>query len=121
MRKLRSISKFITSETETQTIAIHIMPSVSKSKCNQTMKFVKLIEYNVRNIFVEKQHTKCGGEASTNTFYKKLKLSISLDQQSEVLKSLLLWYVQVKVYQNILKLMCCTLAFTLFKGKWDRD
>ena len=81
------------------------------------MKFVQLIEYNVRNIFVEKQHTKYGGEASTNTFYKKLKLSISLDQQSEVLKSLLLWYVQVKVYQNILKLMCCTLAFTLFKGK----
>ena len=26
------------------------------------MKFGQLIEYNVRNIFVEKSYTKCGGE-----------------------------------------------------------
>ena len=49
------------------------------------MKFVQLIEYNMRNIFLEKPHTKCSGEVSPRTFYKKSKLSISLDHQSEML------------------------------------
>ena len=42
------------------------------------MKFGHLTEYN-RNIFPEKSYTKWGGEASPRTFYKKLKLYISLD------------------------------------------
>ena len=29
-----------------QTIAIHILPNISQSKGNQTMKFSQLIEYN---------------------------------------------------------------------------
>ena len=33
-----------------QTIAIHILPYISESKGNQTMKFGQLIEYN-RDIF----------------------------------------------------------------------
>ena len=41
------------------------------------MKFGELIEYNMRNIFLKKSDTKCGGEATTRTFYKKSKLSIS--------------------------------------------
>ena len=44
------------------------------------MKFVQLIEYNMRNIFLEKSYTKCGGETSPRPFSEKLKLSISLDQ-----------------------------------------
>ena len=42
------------SQIETQTIAINILPNISKSKGNQTMKFVQLIEYNVRNILPQK-------------------------------------------------------------------
>ena len=38
------------------------MPSVSKNKGNQTNKFCQLIEYNMRNIFLEKSYTICGGE-----------------------------------------------------------
>ena len=49
------------------------------------MKFRKLIEYNMRNIFLEKLLTKCSNEASPGPFYKKSKLSKSLDQQSEML------------------------------------
>ena len=49
------------------------------------MKFHPLIEYNLRNIFLEKSYKLSGGEASPRTFYEKLKLSISLDQQSEML------------------------------------
>ena len=49
------------------------------------MKFGELIEYNIRNIFLEKAYTKSGGEASPRLFSKKSKLRISLDQQSEIL------------------------------------
>ena len=52
-----------------------------------TMKFGQLIEYNMRNIFVEKSYTKCGGETVPRPFSQKSKLSISLDQQSKVLYS----------------------------------
>ena len=44
------------------------------------MKFGQLIEYNMRNIFLEKSFTKCGGETSPRPLSEKLKLSISLDQ-----------------------------------------
>ena len=59
---------------------MHILPNISRNKGNQTMKFGQLIEYNMRNIFLEKSYTKCGGETSPRPFSEKLKLSISLDQ-----------------------------------------
>ena len=49
------------------------------------MKFGQLIECNMGNIFLEKSYTKFGGETSPRPFSKKLKLSLSLDQQSECL------------------------------------
>ena len=49
-------------EENCNTIAIHILLNISRSKGNQTMKFGRLIEYNMRKIFLEKLHTKCGGE-----------------------------------------------------------
>ena len=33
---------------------IHLLPNISKSKGNQTMKFGQLIEHNKRNIFLQK-------------------------------------------------------------------
>ena len=68
IRKVRLILKFMTSQTGKQTIAIHILPNISRSKGNQAMKFGQLIEYNMGNIFFDK------------TFSKKSKLRISLDQ-----------------------------------------
>ena len=44
------------------------------------MKFRRLLEYNMRNISVEKSCTKWGGETIPRPFSKKLKLSRSLDQ-----------------------------------------
>ena len=44
------------------------------------MKFGQLIEYNMRNIFLEKSYIECGGESIPRLFSGKLKLSISLDQ-----------------------------------------
>ena len=38
------------------------------------MKFGQLIEYNTRNIFVEKSYTKCCLETSPRVFFKKIKI-----------------------------------------------
>ena len=70
----------MTSQPGQQTIVIHILPNISRSKSDQTMKFGQLTEYNMRNIFLEKSYTKCGGEAGPRSFSGKLKLSIYLDQ-----------------------------------------
>ena len=89
----------MTSHTEQQVIAIHILSNILRSKGNLTMKVDQLIIYKIRNIFVEKSNIKCGGDANPRTV--KSKLSTSLDQQSE---SLFLMYVQFEVYQYILEL-----------------
>ena len=62
------------SKLEKQTITLHILPNISRNKDNQTMKFGQLIEYNMRNIFLEKSFTKCGGETLTRPCPKKLKI-----------------------------------------------
>ena len=41
----------MTPQTGKQTIAIHILPNISRSKENEAMKFGRLIEYNKRNNF----------------------------------------------------------------------
>ena len=53
IRKIRLISKFMTSQPGKQTIAIHILSNISRSKSNRTMKFGQLIECNMRNIFLK--------------------------------------------------------------------
>ena len=52
------------------TIAIHILPNISRSKGNQTMKFGQLMEYNMTNIFLVKSYKKRAGETSQTFFYK---------------------------------------------------
>ena len=54
IRKIRLTSEFMTSQPSKQTIAIHILTNISPSKGNQTMKLGQLIEYNKRNIFLQK-------------------------------------------------------------------
>ena len=44
----------MTSQPGLQTTAILILPIISQSKGNQTMKFGQLIEYNKINIFLQK-------------------------------------------------------------------
>ena len=70
----------MSSQSGYQTIVIHILTNISISKDNQTTKFGQLIEYNKRNIFLEKSDTECGGGTFPKPFYKNSKLSISLDQ-----------------------------------------
>ena len=96
IKKIRSIFKFLTSQPGQQTITIHILPNISKSKGNQTMKFSQLIEYNITNTSVGKSYTKCAGETISRTLPKISKLSISLDQKCKVLNSLFLLYANLR-------------------------
>ena len=43
----------MTSQPGSQTNAMHILPNISQSKGDQTMKFAQLIEYIKRNIFLQ--------------------------------------------------------------------
>ena len=60
------------------------------------MKFDQLIEYNMRNIFLEKSYTKCGRESIPRPFSKKSKLTASLDQYFKVLYILFLLFVKLR-------------------------
>ena len=67
------------------------------------MKFGQLIEYNMRNIFVEKSYTKRAGETIPRPLYKISKLSISLDRYCKVLNSSFLLYANlgaIEIYWN---------------------
>ena len=77
------------SQTGLEIITIHILSNIFRSRGNQTMKFGQLMSniflkiFFMRNIFLEKSYTKCGGETSLGPFNKKPNLNISLDRQSE--------------------------------------
>ena len=51
-----------------------MLPNISRSKGNQTIKFDELIEYKIRKTFLEKRYTKCVGETSLRSFSKKSKI-----------------------------------------------
>ena len=100
------IFKNYDSQAGKQTTAVHILPDISRSKGNQTIKLGQLIKFNMRNIFLKKSCTTCSRVTRPRPFLKKSKLNICLDQQSEVLYSLFLLYAQLEDYQTILKLRC---------------
>ena len=100
IRKIRLITKFLTSQPGLQKILMYILPNISKSKCNQTMKFDHLMECKIRNIFLEQSFTKCDGETSPRLFSDKLKLNTSLNQELIiVLNSLLLLYTKFRAIE----------------------
>ena len=55
----------MTSKPGLQTIAIYILSNISQSKGNQATKFGQLIEYNKRNIFLQKLCKKWGKETTS--------------------------------------------------------
>ena len=66
----------MTSQLGKETIAIDdLLTNVSTSKGKQRMKFGHLIEYNKRNIFLEKSNTKFDGETIPDP---SLKIKIEL-------------------------------------------
>ena len=71
--KIRLTSTFMTSKPGLQTIATQILPNISQSKGNQTMKFGQLIEYNKRNVFFQKICRKWGRETKCRRLFIVLK------------------------------------------------
>ena len=90
----------MTSQPGQQTISIQILPNISRSNGNQTMKFGQLVECNMTNIFLEKSYTKCDRETSPTSFSEKKKLSICLDQQSKVLHSWFSLYAKLRAIET---------------------
>ena len=72
----------MTSQPGYQKIAIRILTNISRSKGNRAMNFGQLIEYYMRNIFLEESYAKCGGDTIPRyySFSKISKLSMPLDQ-----------------------------------------
>ena len=64
------------------------------------MKFGQLIEYNMKNIFVEKSYIKCAGETLPRPLPKKSKLSTSLDQYCNILKNLFIFYANLRAIET---------------------
>ena len=79
---------------------MQILPNISRSKGNQTMKFGQLLEYNMRSTFVEKSYTKCGGETIPRSFSKKSKLGISLDQYPKGFYILFLLFAKLRTIES---------------------
>ena len=78
--KIRLISRFMSPQPGYQTIAIHILTNISRSKGNQALKLGQLIEYDMRNIFLEISYIRCGGETIPKPFSRESKLSIALNK-----------------------------------------
>ena len=74
----------MTSEAGKQIITISILPNISRSKNNQIMKFGKLIENEMRNIFLAISYTKCGGVTLPRPFFFKKKTIIEHISESIV-------------------------------------
>ena len=70
----------MTSQPGWKALVIHLLPNILRTKGYQIIKFGQLVECEMRNIFLEKSDTKCGGETSPTPFSEKLKLSVALSQ-----------------------------------------
>ena len=64
----------MTSPPGKQAMATYILLNISRSSGNQTIKSGQLMKYNMRNIFLERSNTKCGGETTPIRFSKKSNL-----------------------------------------------
>ena len=109
----------MTSRPGKQTIPMHILTNVSRSKGNQGMKFGRLINYECGTFFSNNH---------TQNVLNKLFPDPFLENQNWAY----LWINSLKCYavcslypaedyQNILKLSSRLFAFTFFKKKWGLE
>ena len=77
------------------------------------MKFHQFIEYNTKNIFLEKPFTERGEKTSPRPFSEKLNLNIFLDQQSKILYCIPSWGLS-KYIETKLQTACLYLKLSFF-------
>ena len=61
----------MTSQPRQQTIAVRLLPNISRNKSDQTMKFGQAIDHNKWNIFIQKLCRKWGKETRPLFIFKK--------------------------------------------------
>ena len=69
-----------------QTVTLNILTDISRINDKQAMKFCQFIEHNKKKIFflkIHEQNVMC--KLVLEPFFKKSKLIISLDEESEML------------------------------------
>ena len=109
------ISKFLTLQLGKQKMAMRTLPSISRNEKNPRKKFGQLIEYNMRNITLEKYiHKKTNLEKTIHRPYSK-KINIVYISGS-IFYSLFFVVCQVDGYEKMLKLSCRTLGFISYKA-----
>ena len=89
----------MTSQPGTQTMTMYVLLNISRSKRNQKMKFGRLIEYNMRNIFIE-NHTKIVVEKLFPHPFLKSRNWANLWINSLKLYSLFLLYAKLKAIET---------------------
>ena len=102
-------------QSQFQNLWCHNLVNKQLQYGSQVMQFCYLIKYNIRNIFLTKSYTKCGGETILRPFFKISKLSISGSRVQSFIQFAFI-VCQVEGYRNILKLSLQTIAFTSYKA-----
>ena len=76
----------MTSQTGKQIITISIFPNISRSNGKQGVKCGQLIEFNLRNIFLQKSCRKSGREISSGVFlfFKKVLNEVKASDRSSL-------------------------------------
>ena len=60
--KIHDVTTWLTNNCKAHIAEEEYQKNISGSKDNQAMEYGQLIKYNMKNIFIEKGYTKCGGE-----------------------------------------------------------
>ena len=92
----------MTPQPGTQSLVVHTLSNISKSKGNQTLKSGQLIEYKMKHNSW-KIMSNCGGETFPRPFSKKIKIEYISESIVYSLYSLFLLYVKlraIEVYWN---------------------
>ena len=101
--RIKFNSNFMTSQPVKKTIVIHILPNISRSKSNQTMKFGQLIECNMKNIFL-KNHTQNMVEKLVPDPFLKIRIEHNSGSIVYNFIQFAFFVWQVEGYRNISKL-----------------
>ena len=85
----------MTSQTDSKELQNTSCQISQRSKISQTRKFGQLIEYNMRLFFL-KSHTVNMMKRLALGLFSKIKVGLSLDQQSQFLYNLIFFYCMSK-------------------------
>ena len=75
----------------------------------------------MRNVFIEKSYTKCGGKTISRLFSKKIKIELNSGSIVQGFTQFIFNVCQIVGYRNIFKLSYRPLAFTSYKAFFKKD